>query len=165
MEEVDSFLKLWDINFTLIYYRRECNKAMKTCMTMKLHHVIILITNCNYQKVWNPSILLLYDISQGRIQDFKLGGAHIKKIAPSGGRHENYWGISCEKSRFYAKNLLFFPIAEGGAKILGYFVWKITILRQKNHIFSNFRVRPPPGSVPVTTVVDFYVFVWCFDPL
>jgi hypothetical protein len=22
---------------------------------------------------------------------------------------------------------------------LGYFVWKITILRQKNHIFSNFR--------------------------
>ena len=30
--------------------------------------------------------------------------------------------------------------AEGGAKILGYFVWKITILRQKkNHIFSNFR--------------------------
>ena len=24
-------------------------------------------------------------------------------------------------------------------KFLGYFVWKITILRQKNHIFSNFR--------------------------
>ena len=49
---------------------------------------------------------------QGRIQDFKLGEAHLKKIAPSGGRRENVWGISCEKSRFYAK---------------------------KNHIFSNFR--------------------------
>ena len=33
---------------------------------------------------------------QGRIQDFKLGGVH-KKIAPSGGRRENVWGISCEK--------------------------------------------------------------------
>ena len=45
--------------------------------------------------------------------------------------------------------------AEGGAKILGYFVWKITILRQKNHIFSNFRggarrVPPSPGSAPGT---------------
>jgi hypothetical protein len=40
------------------------------------------------------------DRFQGRIQDFKLGGA-LKKIAPSGGRRENFWGISCEKSRFY----------------------------------------------------------------
>ena len=28
--------------------------------------------------------------SQGRIQDFKLGGAHLKKTAPSGGRRENF---------------------------------------------------------------------------
>ena len=39
---------------------------------------------------------------QGRIQDSKLGGA-LKKIAPSGGRRENFGGISCENSRFYAK--------------------------------------------------------------
>jgi hypothetical protein len=44
---------------------------------------------------------------QGRIQDFKLGGRALKKIAPSGGRHEHFWGISCEKSRFYAKNHIF----------------------------------------------------------
>ena len=25
-----------------------------------------------------------------------------------GGRRENFWGISCEKSRFYAKKLYFF---------------------------------------------------------
>jgi hypothetical protein len=41
---------------------------------------------------------------QGRIQDFKLGEGALKKIATSGGRLEN---------------------------VLGYFVWKITILRQK----------------------------------
>ena len=36
------------------------------------------------------------------------GGGALKKIAPSGGRHENCWGISCEKSRFYAKKSYFF---------------------------------------------------------
>ena len=56
---------------------------------------------------------------QGRIQDFKLGGA-LKRIAPSGGRRENV-GV------FRVKNHDFTP---------------------KNHIFSNFsggarRVRPP----------------------
>ena len=35
------------------------------------------------------------------------GGAHLKKIAPSVGRRENFWGISCEKSRFYAKKSYF----------------------------------------------------------
>ena len=45
---------------------------------------------------------------QGRIQDFKLGGGGaLKKIAPSGGRRENFWGILCEKSRFYAKKSYF----------------------------------------------------------
>jgi hypothetical protein len=27
-----------------------------------------------------------------------------------GGRRENVWGISCEKSRFYAKKIIFFPL-------------------------------------------------------
>jgi hypothetical protein len=43
------------------------------------------------------------------------GGAHLNKIAPSGGRRENCWGISCEKSRFYAKKIIFFPISGGRA--------------------------------------------------
>ena len=49
----------------------------------------------------NYSYLLIYHRTQGRIQDFELGGAHLKKIAPSGGRCENIWGISCEKSYFF----------------------------------------------------------------
>ena len=40
-------------------------------------------------------------INQGRIQDFKLGGSHFKKLRRAeGGRRENVWGISCEKSPF-----------------------------------------------------------------
>ena len=46
---------------------------------------------------------------------FQVRGVHLKKIAPSGGRRENFWDISCEKSRFYAKKILFFPIL-GGAR-------------------------------------------------
>jgi hypothetical protein len=37
-------------------------------------------------------------IPQGWIQDFKLGGGAFEKIVPSGGRHEHFWCISCEKS-------------------------------------------------------------------
>jgi hypothetical protein len=52
---------------------------------------------------------------QGRIQDFVLGGVVLKKIAPSGGRRENIWGISCEKSRFYAKNHIYFNFRKARA--------------------------------------------------
>ena len=36
------------------------------------------------------------------------GGGALKKNASSGGRREIFWGISCEKSRFYAKKSYFF---------------------------------------------------------
>ena len=57
---------------------------------------------------------------QGRIPDFKLGGAHLKKLRR----------------------------AEGGAKNFGVFRVKKNDFTPKNHIFSNFRggvrrVRPP----------------------
>ena len=77
--------------------------------------------------------------NKGRIQDFKLGGAQLKKlrraeggakiygvfrvknhdftpknhIFPILGGGPNFWGISCEKSRFYAKKIIFFPILRG----------------------------------------------------
>ena len=88
-----------------------------------------------------------FALYQGRIQDFKLGGGAFKKLRRAeggakfvwvlrvknhdftpkyhifsncGGRRENFWGISCEKSRFYAKKSYFFQ-------------W----------------CAPPPGSAPV----------------
>ena len=51
------------------------------------------------------------NIHQGRIQDFKLGGAHLKKLRP----------------------------AEGGVKIFGVFRVKNHDFTPKNLIFSNFR--------------------------
>ena len=61
---------------------------------------------------------------QGRIQDFKLGEAHLKKLHRAEGGAKIFGVFSCEKSRFYAKN----------------------------HIFSNFREgapgAPPAGFAP-----------------
>ena len=56
--------------------------------------------------------LPLYHHTQGRIQDFKLGGgAHLKKLRR----------------------------AKGGANIFGVFRVKNHDFTPKNHIFSNFR--------------------------
>jgi hypothetical protein len=43
---------------------------------------------------------------------FQVGGVALKKIAPSGGKREKFWGISCEKSRFYAKKIQFAYLLE-----------------------------------------------------
>jgi hypothetical protein len=64
-----------------------------------------------------------------------------------------FGGISCEKSRFYAKKSYFIHIAEGGAKFVGVFRVKNHDFTPKNHVFSNFRgaragCAPPPGSSP-----------------
>ena len=60
-------------------------------------------------------------IDQGRIQDFKLGGAHLKKLRRG----------------------------EGGAKIVGVFRVKNHDFTPKNHIFSNFRGGGRAGCTPL----------------
>jgi hypothetical protein len=44
----------------------------------------------------------------GADSGFQVRGGALKKTAPNGGRREHFWGISCEKSRFYAKKSYFF---------------------------------------------------------
>jgi hypothetical protein len=74
---------------------------------------------------------------------FQVRGGALKKIAPSGGRRENFGDISCEKSRFYAKKSFFFQLRREARKLLGVFRVKNHDFTPKNHIFSNF-----PGSAP-----------------
>jgi hypothetical protein len=45
----------------------------------------------------------LYALIAGADPGFQARWGALKKIAPSGGRRKNILGISCEKSRFYAK--------------------------------------------------------------
>ena len=60
-------------------------------------------------------------------------------------------------SGWYAKKS-FFPIAEGGTKILGYFVWKITILRQKIIFSSILGGRAPGAPLPESAPVIFSIY-------
>jgi hypothetical protein len=59
----------------------------------------------------------------------------IKFYPNCGGKLENFWGISCEKSRFYANKSDYFQLRREARKFLGYFVWKITTLRKKIWFF------------------------------
>ena len=78
----------------------------------------------------------------GRIQDFKLGGGALIKIAPSGGRREKFLGISCEKSRFYAKKSYFFQLRREAGNFWG-------ISCEKSPFYAGFYAGCPPlGSAP-----------------
>jgi hypothetical protein len=56
----------------------------------------------------NNKFLFLFLYCPGADPGFQIRGANLKKIAPSGGRREKFWSISCEKSLFYAKKSYFF---------------------------------------------------------
>jgi hypothetical protein len=47
----------------------------------------------------------------------QVRGGALKKIAPSGGRREHFWDISCEKLR---QKILFFPILGGARQVRPY---------------------------------------------
>ena len=80
----------------------KCRTAIKT--------IVFYFNLCKGES----SLMFVY-IYTGADPGFQVREGARKKIAPSGGRHENFWGISCEKSRFYAKKSYFFPILGGRA--------------------------------------------------
>ena len=99
---------------------------------------IKLIRNCTYL----PTTFLLKHkhiyIYTGADPGFQVRGGALKKIAPSRERRENFWGISCEKSRFYAKKSYFSNFRGGGGggrRIVGVFRVKNHDFTPKNHIF------------------------------
>jgi hypothetical protein len=91
--------------------------------------------------VWKITILrkkiIFFPIAEGGAKIF--GVFRVKNhdftqknhiFSNCGGRRENLWGISCEKSRFYAKESYFYPILGGGSP-------------------------PPSGSAPVLVYLLF----------
>ena len=67
---------------------------------------------------------------QGRFQDFKLGGAHLKKLRRAR-EVRQFLGYFVWKITILRQKIIFLPIVEGGAK----FVW---VFRVKNHDFTPF---------------------------
>ena len=120
-------------------------------------YIIILLTTPE-GTVLLQCCLLLYSAQangtaralQRRIQDFKLGGAHLKKLRRAEGG-ANIFGVFRVKNHDFTPKIIFFSIAVGGAKIFGVFRVKNHDFPPKNLIFSNFRwgarrVRPPESA-------------------
>jgi hypothetical protein len=58
---------------------------------------------------------------QGRIQDFKLGGTHLKKLRRAEGG-ANLFGVFRVKNHDFTPKIHIFPILGGRAKFMGYFM-------------------------------------------
>ena len=122
----------WIWGLTGITFARRKSIAIARKIYLRLFFTFERIT-CYLEYIWfthNIFCILQHDWRcnmQGRIQDFKLGGG--------GGRFKKL------------------RRAEGGAKFVGYFVWRITILCQKIIFFPILRgrapsARPPPPPPP-----------------
>ena len=67
---------------------------------------------------------------------FQVRGGALKKIAPNEGRRENFWVISCEKSRFYAKKSYLFNCRGRRENIWGISCEKSRFYAKKSYFFQ-----------------------------
>jgi hypothetical protein len=79
---------------------------------------------------------------------FQVSGGALKKIAPSGGRRENFWSISCEKSRFYAKNHIFSNCGGRRENVWGISCEKSRFYAKKSYFFPILGGRAPGAPPP-----------------
>jgi hypothetical protein len=74
---------------------------------------------------------------------FQVRGAHLKKLHRAEGGAKIFGVFRVKNHDFTPKKLYFFQLRREARKCLGYFVWKITILRQKFIFFPILGGRPP----------------------
>ena len=84
--------------------------------------------------------IVMSNTLQGRIQDFKLGGTHLKKLRQGKGGAKIVGVFRVKYHDFTQKNHIF-SIAAGGAKMFEVFRVKNHDFGSKNHIFFNCRGR------------------------
>jgi hypothetical protein len=95
---------------------------------------------------------------------FQVRGAHLKKLRRAEGGAKIVGVFRVKNHDFTPQNHVF-QLPREARKFLRYFVWKITILRQKIIFFSNFRggarrVRPPPPLNPPLAYIDYLWFIF-----
>jgi len=78
--------------FSIVYSRKVHSDYFCLIISPLLFFLLVRNISVNIVLKWMMIDRSNVDRLQGRIQDFKLGGA-LKKIAPSRGRRENIWGI------------------------------------------------------------------------
>jgi hypothetical protein len=80
---------------------------------------------------------------------FHVRGAHFKKLRRAEGGAKIVGVFRMKNQDFTPKNHIFFQLRRGVRKFLGYFVWKITILRKKIIFFPILGGGGgAPGALP-----------------
>ena len=99
-----------DFNFPIVNFSFICsNIPAAPAYGVYISQSIRYSRDCgSYQDFLDRGLLLTKKLQNqgfpGADPGFQVrGGGALKIIAPSGGGREHVWGISCEKSRFYAK--------------------------------------------------------------
>jgi hypothetical protein len=75
-------------------------------------------------------------LKQGRIQDFKLGGAHLKKMRRAEGGAKIFGVFRVENHDFTPKNRIFFNGGGGREICLGISCEKSRFYAQKSYVFQ-----------------------------
>jgi hypothetical protein len=71
---------------------------------------------------YGSSFSLLLQQTQGRIQNFKLGGAQLKNLHRTEGGAESFGVFRVKNHNFMPKKSYFFQLRREARKFLGYFV-------------------------------------------
>ena len=103
----------------------DCLRAIhpdRTTYILIVHHILIFVKRKRNINIGNVPTKFLYNVWEdtvlsGADPGFQVREGALKKIAPSGGRREKFWGISCEKTRFYAKKSYSFQLRREVRKI------------------------------------------------
>ena len=86
---------------------------------------------------------------RGRIQDFKLGGGTHKKNCGERREARKFLGYFVWKIMILRQKIIFFPIVEGGAKFWGISCEKSRFYAKKEYFFPILGgARPPPPPPP-----------------
>jgi hypothetical protein len=123
MQNHHSCGQIWRIIPSICWFWKK-NKKQNAIKKMQLPCNIITIkkTSKSYDSSSFLFVLgcvnMIFVVTRWRFSgadlEFQVRGSALKKIAPSGGRCENFGGFWCEKLRFYAQKIIFFPILGGG---------------------------------------------------
>ena len=135
MQNHHSCGQIWRIIPSICWFWKK-NKKQNAIKKMQLPCNIITIkkTSKSYDSSSFLFVLgcvnMIFVVTRWRFSgadlEFQVRGSALKKIAPSGGRCENFGGFWCEKLRFYAQKIIFFPILGGGGAPPGSapgFIW------------------------------------------